>query len=106
MNEPPTFTSTPSNLQALLSHKAEFTCHARGVPLPEITWFLEDAAIISTDSCIVKTTESSEDCEVESKLCLSNVAFTNENLRYHVEAENSIGKYASHEFALIGEVLL
>ena len=73
--------------------------------MPEITWFNEDDVLIGDDNFSIKTVENHETCEVKSTLVYDRAVLDDENMHYRIEAENFVGKYATHEFGLIGELM-
>jgi hypothetical protein len=102
VNEPPSFTETPSSVEVIEGANVEFTCRARGKPLPDITWLRDDQAI---DSENILASQKPDSFEVTSSYTIPSARLEDESARYRIEAENNVGKYATHEFALIGESL-
>ena len=82
--------------------KVEFVCTTRGKPLPEVTWFCEDEPLPLDN---VWSSRNADKFEVKSVLTFPSVLLDDENTAYRIEAENAVGKYATHEFALIGEIV-
>ena len=79
------------------------TCCTRGKPLPEVTWFRDDQVI---DPHNVKWSKNAEAFQVKSTYSILSASLDDESTRYRIEAENPVGKYATHEFSVIGEVLV
>ena len=102
VNEPPTFSKTPESVEVLEGSKLELKCVARGKPVPEVTWLRDDDAIEPQN---VKTEPKPESFEAKSTLTVPKATLEDESVRYRIEAENSVGKYATHEFAVTGERL-
>jgi len=42
-SEKPGFTQEPEDVTILIGSTAEFTCDVRGMPLPEVSWYRQDA---------------------------------------------------------------
>jgi hypothetical protein len=91
---PPSFISIPDSEEAKKGHKIEFSCKAKGNPIPDIVWYRNNQAIIPDNHYNLKTKQDEKKNQCDSY-------FTVEECDLKVEASNKAGQ-VTHNFGVTG----
>ena len=101
---PPTFAKVPENVELLEHEKVEFKVEARGKPVPDILWSLQDKPLVKDDRLTIESSSSDKTYKTKSSLSIDKVEMEDTNNVYQIEARNKLGS-VKHTVALLGKLL-
>ena len=100
VNQPPTFTMVPADMQVKEGQTTQISCTVKGQPSPAVKWYKGEESI---DEDLVETSEEVGD--VVSQMIITNTQPEDEHMTYRVEASNDVG-CVEHCFSLQGNLIL